>query len=133
MANTIRRHFVPVGRDSDDPVTEAQRQDRERRIREDNEIFERTGINPRPRQEYDPLVPINGREPDNIADDALDYLEGIDDDFITPSPDRLREATQREEQKAFEQRAKLAKEKELQKQTEEFSKRPKNTILDIEL
>jgi len=133
MANTIRRHFVPVGRDSDDPVTEAQRQDRERRIREDNEIFERTGVNPRPRQEYDPLVPINGREPDNIADDALDYLEGIDDDFITPSPDRLREATQREEQKAFEQRAKLAKEKELQKQTEEFSKRPKNTILDIEL
>jgi len=133
MANTIRRHFVPVGRDSDDPVTEAQRQDRERRIREDNEIFERTGVNPRPRQEYDLLVPINGREPDNIADDALDYLEGIDDDFITPSPDRLREATQREEQKAFEQRAKLAKEKELQKQTEEFSKRPKNTILDIEL
>ena len=133
MANTIRRHFVPVGRDSDDPVTEAQRQDRERRIREDNEIFERTGVNPRPRQEYDLLVPINGQEPDNIADDALDYLEGIDDDFITPSPDRLREATQREEQKAFEQRAKLAKEKELQKQTEEFSKRPKNTILDIEL
>ena len=133
MANTIRRNFVPVNRESDDPVTEAQRQDRERRIREDNEIFERTGINPRPRQEYDPLVPINGREPDNIADDALDYLEGIDDDFITPSPDRLREATQREEQKAFEQRAKLAKEKELQKQTEEFSKRPKNTILDIEL
>ena len=133
MANTIRRNFTPVNRESDDPLTEAQRQDQERRIREDNEIFERTGVNPRPRPENNFLVPINGQEPSNIADDALDYLEGIDDDFITPSPDRLREAARTDEQRAFEQRENVIKERDIQKKTEDFNKRPKNTILDIEL
>ena len=135
MANPISRRFVPVNRDIDnDPYNEGQRQDRERRIREDNEIFERTGINPLPRIEHSPLVPINGHsESEDIAGDALDYLEGDVDDFNTPSPDRLMEATQNQERRAFEGRERLVKEREILKQTEEFNKRPKNTILDIEL
>jgi hypothetical protein len=58
MANPI----TPSGRrrssdyDRDDIASAARRQDEERRIREDNAYFERTGINRPPAGTYDPLV-----------------------------------------------------------------------------
>lgn len=127
MANSIRRLF-PVAGDND-PLSEAQRQDRERRIREDNEYFQRTGINPRPRGSDSPLVPLNGQEPEDVADDADAYIEGFSDDFSTPSPSHAHN----QELQEFRRREQVIKDRELKKKAEEFEQRPKNTILDIEL
>jgi len=135
MANPISRRFVPANRIDDDPISEAQRQDRERRIREDNEYFERTGINPRPRRETDPLVPINGREPEDIAEDGDEYIdEGLDmSDLLTPSPNLAKTISDNNERREYERREQVIKEKELKKKVDEFESRPKNTILDIDL
>jgi len=77
MANPI----TPIGRsrissfDSGDIVETAARQDRERREREDDDYYRRTGLRRDPVREYDPLVPINGRENVDIANDGDTYDE----------------------------------------------------------
>ena len=77
MANPI----TPIGRsrissfDSGDIVETAARQDRERREREDDDYYRRTGLRRAPVREYDPLVPINGRESADIANDGDTYDE----------------------------------------------------------
>jgi hypothetical protein len=76
MANPIipsgQRIIRQIG-ELDDPVERARRQDEERRIREDDEHFRRTGENRPPITDYSPLVEDNPRE--DIANDGDSYDE----------------------------------------------------------
>lgn len=78
MANPIipsgQRIIRQIG-ELDDPVERARRQDEERRIREDDEHFRRTGENRPPITDYSPLVEDNPRE--DIANDGDSYDELI--------------------------------------------------------
>jgi len=70
MANVIR----PVG--FSNIYDEAKFQDDERRSREAQEHFDRTGERLSDYREYDPLVPINGvAEPPDVADDGNSYAD----------------------------------------------------------
>jgi hypothetical protein len=77
MANPI----TPIGRtrissvDLRDIVETAARQDRLRSEREEDDYYRRTGLRRDPVREYDPLVPIYGREEVDIADDGDSYDE----------------------------------------------------------
>jgi hypothetical protein len=86
MANPIS----PVG--SRDIFESARLQDEERRLREIQEHFERTGemlIDPSPN---DPLVPINGYTPPDIASDGDTYVENNPTQLQnTASSDDIRE------------------------------------------
>jgi len=69
MANPIQ----PVG--GNDIVESARQQDMERRQREAQDHYNRTGERLTEYQEYDPLVPINGYEPPDIAGDGDSYAD----------------------------------------------------------
>jgi len=69
MANP--RPISPVG--GMDIAESARQQDAERRQREAQDHFDRTGERLPVYSEYDPLVPISGYEPPNIADDGDTY------------------------------------------------------------
>jgi len=69
MANPIQ----PVS--GNDIFESARQQDEERRRREAQEHYERTGERLPEYHEYDPLVPINGREPPDVANDGDSYDE----------------------------------------------------------
>jgi len=114
MAKSIK----PVGKsknthgfsfiDGCDIAEMAKQQDRERRIREDNEYFEKTGINRLPHVEYDPLVPINGYTPPDIADDGDSYDESIseynhhtaDGEYAEDSPTKIIEPCKKKSKKS---------------------------------
>jgi len=74
MANPVR----PIGRsgfhENFDPENEGRRQDRERREREDEEFFQRTGAHRTPIPEYSPLVDQDSVQYD-VADDGDSYIE----------------------------------------------------------
>lgn len=145
MANPIN----PVGRriyeDSGDILENARRQDRERNIREDNEIFERTGINREPQIEREFLVPINGSEPEDIADDGDNYDEtqtlNIDSDFLNSfintigGSNRFSQNTERQEylrrEQIRKQDEKIKEEKEMRELREKAT--VNNAIMAIAL
>ena len=77
MANPIRT----VGRRDIDPVSEAQRQDRERREREDQAYFENTGIRRPPIIEINPLVDDDIQD---VANDGDSYIDDAPSEIIMP-------------------------------------------------
>jgi hypothetical protein len=145
MANPI----MPSGRRRMGALEEAITQDRERRIREDEEYFQRTGINRPPRYEIDPLVD-NDRYRDVAADgDTYDdrytpplghrTLEG---EYVEDSPSQLIDPDSRRrsipraprnEREAYMQRERETEEKEFQRQVKENLKRFNNGITSLEL
>lgn len=153
MANPItpsgfRRRLVPEALYSfqnEDIAESARRQDAERRIREDNQYFERTGVNRPPVQEYSPLV--DNDRPD-IANDGDSYDESRQYNFsaigeyVEDNPTRLIEPNQQnilrnrssriracnEERDAYIDREQIKQEKEFQEKSEKQKKRFKNAI-----
>lgn len=76
MPNPIRPLGRPINQwsfDSSDIENEGRRQDRERRLREDEEYFRRTGMRRPPIMDFNPLVDSNP-SPD-IANDGDSYVE----------------------------------------------------------
>jgi hypothetical protein len=97
MANPItpsgrprRSSFNPSDFFSDGTILDAaRRQDEERRIREDNALFERTGVNRPPIPEYSPLV--DDDRPD-VARDGDSYDENnhtVPGEYAEDSPTRI--------------------------------------------
>ena len=144
MANPI----MPAGIRRMDAVEEARAQDRERRIREDDEYFRRTGVNRPPVYEIDPLVD-NDRYRDVAADgDTYDdsytslrspstdeYVENSPSEIIDPDSRRRPRSPRppRNEREAYVQRERELEEKEFQRQTKENLKRFNNGITCLEL
>ena len=129
MANFVTR----AGGHNLDPLDNARTQDIERRIREDEEYFQRTGINRAPVQEYDPLVSIGGRD-DDIADDADTYIDNDPGDLYAQT--QIIRNVNPQENEAYNRRNVVAKEIENQKimkQLKESEKEHRNPILDLEL
>lgn len=128
MANIVNR----AGSERDlDPLSLARLQDEERRIRDADEYFARTGINRPPVPEVDPLVDIWGS--DDVAFDADSYIENEPGDLYVPSQLRNVNTGERE---AFIRRDRITKEKEREdiiKQLKECEKEHRNPIADLEL
>jgi hypothetical protein len=132
------KRIEPIG-DSFDITENARRQDEERRIGEDNAFFEKTGINPKPYEPVDPLVPINGYVPPPVADDGDSYIDMdgyVDDEptrLIDPDvPRSLKHATKTERQAYFE-REKIKEQREMKVKVEKNSKKYKNPIIGLEI
>ena len=86
MPNPIR----PSGRprsfstdDPDNPINEAIKQDRERRLRDDELYYQQTGIRRPPLVEHSVLIPEDSRIPD-IANDGDSYIENAPSEIIDP-------------------------------------------------
>ena len=126
--------------DSHDIAENAKRQDEERRIREDNAFFEQTGINPKPYTPIDPLVPINGYTPEEVANDGDDYMdsgaysEDAPTQLIDPSNNRrtLTNASGKARQAYFE-REKIKEDREIKVKIEKNSKKFKNAIIGLQI
>jgi hypothetical protein len=166
MANPItpsgrprRASFNPS--DPYDISGEARRQDEERRIREDNAIFERTGINRPPIPEYSPLV--DDDRPD-VARDGDSYDENnhtVPGEYAEDSPTRIidssgrtvseirgrtvsetyndiarynpRQRNRNSEQEAYMQRESIKENKEFQDKVDKRKKKFKNPIIGLGL
>jgi len=162
MANPI----IPSGRrrrlewlpDGSDIAEAARRQDEERRIREDDEHFERTGENRPPRQFNDPLVD-NDRP--NVAYDGDTYAEDAPTRIILPDAeddlrgiygidigreirnlraaerintvDRNTRAASRSEREAYVQREQEINNKEFQAKVEKTKKKYTSAIKGLQL
>ena len=141
MANPVQ----PVGgndNDNDNDIYEsARQQDAERRAREAQAHFERTGESVREYQEHSPLVPINGHsDPQDIADDgdAYDNIGGFnrntnaDESLAKSQSQRQREDIVRYRQRKEEEE--VIKKKEEYKILKEASKKKfRNAISGLEI
>ena len=139
MPNKIKSLIEDYGYDI---VEKAKQQDQERRIREDNDYFEKTGINRIPLKIDDPLVPI-GNYPD-IADDGDTYDENYnpnhhtaDGEFAEDKPTYLikdRTQVDPKEKAAYEKREKVKQEKEFEdkknKRKNKFTNAIRGLVLD---
>lgn len=134
------------------PVEEAQNQDRERRIREDNAYFERTGENRPPIPEYSPLVD-NDRP--NVAYDGDSYDDRFNrhtafGDYAEDTPTRIIDpdaiiaeigAMQglntrpipRTEREAYIQRERIIEDKDFQVKAEETKNKFKSAIGGLQI
>lgn len=157
MANPItpsgRRRISPIESfDGGDIGEAARRQDEERRIREDNAYFERTGINRPPIRENSPLV--DNDRPD-IANDGDSYDERFRGrDFVENNPSRIIDpdaisnnvrrnnwgrgtpniiTTPRNEREAYVQREQIKQDKEFQEKVEKTKKKFRNAISGLEI
>ena len=133
MANPIRR----ANRESD-PLNEGQRQDRERRERDDQAYYERTGQHRPPIHEYSPLV--DDDRPDDVATDGDSYVEDSPSEIIDATPhlsEMIRDGTERNRivnEKHKESKTKKRKEREdLQKSIEESREQMGNTIEGLDI
>lgn len=138
------------GYQAEQDIAEAARQqDIERRIREDNAHFERTGINRPPVPEYSPLV--DDDRPD-VANDGDSYDERpynrhtVDGEYVEDSPTRIidriiedssrrrntgRTRTLRNEQRAYIEREQVKEDKEFQEKVSKRRKKFRNAITGL--
>lgn len=146
MANPIQ----PVG--GIDIVESARQQDMERRQREAQDHYDRTGERLAEYREYDPLVPINGYEPPDVASDGDSYGErrvrsdeivdrAIDDIFgqgyanesrLNAEEKKLREQALHAENRRILQEHQRKKD-ELQVLREETRKKFNNAVYGLEI
>ena len=144
MANP--RLVSPVGFSRNvDVLTAAQQQDRERRIREDDEHFRRTGENREPIEEEEFLVPINGYVPPVIADEIEveggvvhtpplhSYAEDHPSSIIDSSSVRRPRQITSIERIAYLERQHEFEEKKMQVVLEKVKKKFNNAITGLEL
>jgi len=144
MANP--RLVSPVGFSRNvDVLTAAQQQDRERRIREDDEHFRRTGENREPIEEEEFLVPISSYVPPVIADEIeveggvvhTSPLEGYVEDqpssIIDPSFVRPPRQITSMERIAYLERQHELEEKKMKIVLEKVKKKFNNAITGLEL
>lgn len=125
----------------------ARIQDQERRIREDNAIFERTGINRPPVTEYNPLV--DDDRPD-VARDGNSYEENnhtLPGEYAEDSPTRIidssgrtvseirnpRQRNRSQEQEAYMQREHVKQDKEFEDKVNNRKKKFTNPIIGLGL
>ena len=169
MANPItpsgrprRSSFNPSDFLSDGTILDAaRRQDEERRIREDNALFERTGVNRPPVPEYSPLV--DDDRPD-VANDGDSYEENnhtVSGEYAEDSPTRIidssgrtvseirgrtvsetynsivrynpRQRSRNSEQQAYMQREHIKEDKEFEDKVNNRKNKFKNPIIGLGL
>jgi len=124
----------------------ARNQDTERRIREDNNYFEQTGINRPPISERSPLV--DNDRPD-VANDGDSYDErnfSYTGNYVENAPTRLIEPNERrssgtrerisasrEERNAYVQREQIKEDKEFKIKAEKTKKKYNNAIKGLDI
>jgi len=137
--SAIGRRVSSIDFSSDDLAAAARRQDEERQIREDDAYFERTGENRKPYVPVDPLVPINGYAPPEIADDGDDYMdsEGYSENsssrLIDPDAPGSLTNSSRNARTAYFDREKIKEERETSVKIEKNNKKYQNAIIGLKI
>ena len=149
MANPItpsgNRGISSFG-EGEDIASAARRQDEERRIREDNTYFERTGINRPPVREYSPLVDndrpdvaYDGDSYDEMVNRPLNgtYAEDTPTQIIDPDarPNRRNNAPRipSTQQEAYMQREQVIQEKVVTEKIEKTKIKFKSALQGLDL